>query len=379
MTQADEKIICPVCQHENPPEAKQCEQCKAPLGNIVGTVPVSDVVPEPVDLSKTHDISAGYKSELRGGALALHVAGQPQPIIIKGLQEEIVLGRRVADETPPTVDLSEFHAHLLGVSRRHAVIRKKDGQFTLEDLNSSNGTWLNENRLPASQPQPLQHGDQIRLGQLIIFVYFTSIQAIKLIERNDQTPALARRRITPRYVVEQVGPYLRAIEDLQTIVDELQGRPPVEIGLGSLIVGSENALNVTLENAVEAIRWIQTKITPWRKQHADVIARLRGVEPAHTAGEAPPPQTTGEVQPPQTTEEAPPVQPTGEVPPAQAAKEAPPAIAPEQQEFENHLAKELIGQVARVISPETTQTYIQKLLPTLHTLLFSTLEISEEV
>jgi hypothetical protein len=170
-----------------------------------------------------------------------------------------------------------------------------------------------------------------------MFVYFTSIQAIKLVEQNEHADTLARRRITPRYMVERIGPYLLAIAELQTVVDELQGRPTAEIGIGSLVVGAENALNVTLENAVEAIRWTQTKITPWRKQHAEVIGRLRAAEPAQNA-------------------------------------ETPPA----QQEFETHLAKEFIGQVAPLMSPESSQSYIQKLLSPLHILLFSTLEIVEE-
>lgn len=341
MAQSEEKIICPICQHENPPGAKQCEKCKAPLPTIT-TVPVPEIAPQTViDSTKTRDISV-YKGELRGGALALHVAGQPQPIIIKGAQDEIVLGRRVLDEPPPTVDLSEYHAHLLGVSRRHAAIHKQDVQFTLEDLGSSNGTWLNENRLTPNQPQKLQHGDQIRLGQLIMFAYFTSIQSITLVEHGD-TASLARRRITPHYMVEQIGPYLMAVEKLQTIVDELQGRPTTEVGMGSLVVGAEKSLNITLENAVEALHWVRTKITPWRKQHAEVISQLRQA--------APPAQNGGSDQPP---------------------------APPDRQAFESNLAKELVEHIAPVLSPEVSQSSVQKLVPPLDTLLFSLLEITDE-
>jgi pSer/pThr/pTyr-binding forkhead associated (FHA) protein len=59
----------------------------------------------------------------------------------------------------------------LGVSRQHAAIRYTDSTFTIEDLKSSNGTWVNENRLEPNQPRVLRNGDVIRLGQLIIFVY----------------------------------------------------------------------------------------------------------------------------------------------------------------------------------------------------------------
>ena len=48
------------------------------------------------------------------------------------------------------------------VSRRHAEIRRKDGQFVLSDLGSFNGTFHNKRRVRA--PTPLFEGDFIQLG-----------------------------------------------------------------------------------------------------------------------------------------------------------------------------------------------------------------------
>jgi ABC-type multidrug transport system ATPase subunit/pSer/pThr/pTyr-binding forkhead associated (FHA) protein len=48
------------------------------------------------------------------------------------------------------------------VSRRHAEIRKHDGQFVLHDLGSFNGTLINDQRITA--PKPLFDGDRIQLG-----------------------------------------------------------------------------------------------------------------------------------------------------------------------------------------------------------------------
>lgn len=47
------------------------------------------------------------------------------------------------------------------VSRNHAVIRYRDGVFTISDLNSSNGTFVNDTRI--TEPFPLFVGDVIRL------------------------------------------------------------------------------------------------------------------------------------------------------------------------------------------------------------------------
>ena len=55
-----------------------------------------------------------------------------------------------------------------GASRRHAELRLKDGSWILSDLNSSNGTYVNGQRIVA--PTELKHGDQIRVGSsLLVF------------------------------------------------------------------------------------------------------------------------------------------------------------------------------------------------------------------
>lgn len=48
------------------------------------------------------------------------------------------------------------------VSRQHAELSFRDGQWILRDMNSSNGTFLNERRL--SSPMRLRNQDQIRCG-----------------------------------------------------------------------------------------------------------------------------------------------------------------------------------------------------------------------
>src|SRR5262245_52282052 len=48
------------------------------------------------------------------------------------------------------------------LSRRHCVIRGQEGKYELQDLNSSNGTYVNG--LPVST-QGLKSGDQIKAGE----------------------------------------------------------------------------------------------------------------------------------------------------------------------------------------------------------------------
>ena len=54
------------------------------------------------------------------------------------------------------------------VSRRHAHVRREDYRYYLEDLGSTNGTWLNGARL--SEPAQLRNGDQVQIaGVLLVF------------------------------------------------------------------------------------------------------------------------------------------------------------------------------------------------------------------
>ncbi len=50
------------------------------------------------------------------------------------------------------------------VSRRHARIRQRSGEFEIEDLGSKNGTLLNGSRIRSGR-HPLQPGDRIELGR----------------------------------------------------------------------------------------------------------------------------------------------------------------------------------------------------------------------
>ncbi len=52
------------------------------------------------------------------------------------------------------------------VSRRHAEFRLENGHWTIRDLNSANGTYVNGVRI--QQPVRLKHGDQIRLGSSLL-------------------------------------------------------------------------------------------------------------------------------------------------------------------------------------------------------------------
>ena len=104
--------------------------------------------------------------------IKLHVLGMPAPIVVQ-LNRTIVLGR--ADHETPTelnIDLSPYQAVEYGVSRQHATLELLRKTVMLTDLGSTNGTFLNEQRVQPQQRRVVRDNDELRLGKLVIHVYF---------------------------------------------------------------------------------------------------------------------------------------------------------------------------------------------------------------
>lgn len=80
-----------------------------------------------------------------------HAAGHP-PGIAYSLERPVTLGRGDVE-----IRLEDPFA-----SSRHARIERQGSVLVIEDLGSTNGTYLNDE--PLNGPQPLHHGDQIRIG-----------------------------------------------------------------------------------------------------------------------------------------------------------------------------------------------------------------------
>jgi pSer/pThr/pTyr-binding forkhead associated (FHA) protein len=82
-------------------------------------------------------------------------------------QEEIMVGR----EDPssgifPDVDLTAYGGEEGGVSRRHARLLHINGEYFVEDLQSTNFTKLDGQRLPAHVRERLEDGARIDFGRV---------------------------------------------------------------------------------------------------------------------------------------------------------------------------------------------------------------------
>lgn len=273
MTAPDDKIICLRCAHPNEPGATSCAWCGAPFTSATTTVKVSD-------LPKRSSSSQVPRLKTVGEGLSLLVAGEVRPVVLI-IQDEIILGRHT--ETEPSsniVDLTAYNAGLLGVSRKHAAISTREGHYTLQDLDSTNGTWLNEKQIPANTPFILRNGDQIRLGQLIVFIYFSSVSTeIGVTLRDTAFPQGSGKTLTMGYVGQRISPYLQAIISLQKILDQMMARTLSVVIIESVAVNARDArVNVLLSGGRDALQVVHDIITPWKQGQAAALAACRQSE-----------------------------------------------------------------------------------------------------
>jgi pSer/pThr/pTyr-binding forkhead associated (FHA) protein len=56
------------------------------------------------------------------------------------------------------------------VSWNHAIFKQEDMKWFVKDLGSSNGTHLNDTRLPANELHPVHPGDQLKFGNMLVEV-----------------------------------------------------------------------------------------------------------------------------------------------------------------------------------------------------------------
>ncbi|HZT57229.1 MAG TPA: FHA domain-containing protein [Pyrinomonadaceae bacterium] len=209
-------ITCERCQTENIEGSQFCDECGAILpatpsggkrrasdGNdnrntsaaekVVAPETRSEVVQEPAEVpagAKSSPIPSPARTSVGGQSrkrepeessprrAASGVAPHAKLVIHRGRSvgkefplsdDESHIGRWDADGGIfPDVDLDSDDPEAK-VSRRHARITHRGGQYYIEDLGSTNGTFVNRGRrlLPGDR-QPLRDGDEVIVGKTFL-------------------------------------------------------------------------------------------------------------------------------------------------------------------------------------------------------------------
>lgn len=93
------------------------------------------------------------------GTLHLISMNASQRVEIAVTKDEFIIGK-----SPNTCDgVVSFNKY---IGRVHCKVNRVGGKYTITDLTSKNGTYLNSKRLPPEQPCPIRHGDIIRMANV---------------------------------------------------------------------------------------------------------------------------------------------------------------------------------------------------------------------
>jgi pSer/pThr/pTyr-binding forkhead associated (FHA) protein len=127
------------------------------LARVVRAV-YREITPDrPVPVSSNGRFGRGKRTDQPAKPYRLKMI-DPDTSQIFPLGEEVTIGRAPGCSVPLADDTY--------VSQLHARIYVRDGKPFVEDLGSTNGTFLNRDRL--SKTMPLHRGDKLQIGQTVL-------------------------------------------------------------------------------------------------------------------------------------------------------------------------------------------------------------------
>jgi hypothetical protein len=107
--------------------------------------------------------------------MAVLRAVESQQSIEFQVKRGVTLGRVAPhSEEYAHIDLSPYGARNRGVSRLHALIRVRDNCLSIQDMGSTNGTFLNGYQVMPFTDVPLEHDDVLELGHLQLKLTFVA-------------------------------------------------------------------------------------------------------------------------------------------------------------------------------------------------------------
>ncbi|MDR1731099.1 MAG: FHA domain-containing protein [Synergistaceae bacterium] len=136
---------CPACGEENPVSEVICRVC---MTNLASVTPQKAGVEDNVEEG---GVPGDEKAKRRAVLTFLHSDGRSVSVAEGG-----EIGRGLAG--------CEALSHIGTVSRRHARVLRREGAWMIEDLGSTNGTWVNGRRLERETLFPLSAGDTVLLS-----------------------------------------------------------------------------------------------------------------------------------------------------------------------------------------------------------------------
>lgn len=153
-------VFCNHCGHRNPPESAFCSSCGSVLDRITDhTVTIARVDPL-LDAPGDDDDITVRVADLAPDVASLVMRNGDEPGRAVALSATVThLGRHPDSE----VLLDD-----ITVSRRHAEIERVGSAYSVRDVGSLNGTYVNGHRV---EERDLEHGDEVQVGKFRLIFF----------------------------------------------------------------------------------------------------------------------------------------------------------------------------------------------------------------
>lgn len=166
-------VYCTQCGHANPDDARFCSNCGTPIsrggsaeqpGDTTSTISISGI--DALDAEPSEEVVADHAAveSLPPGTALLVVRRGPNAGSRFLLDSELTTAGRHPE--------SDIFLDDVTVSRRHAEFYRQGQSFSVRDVGSLNGTYVNRERI---EQAGLSGGDEVQIGKFRL-VFLTNPQ-----------------------------------------------------------------------------------------------------------------------------------------------------------------------------------------------------------
>jgi hypothetical protein len=142
-------VYCPECGFQSPAAVNYCARCGALLAHDTGGETTMSLGPDEVG----EEEESAFDDTLSGTALIVRVGGG------RAGERFALSGERTLVGRSPDCDI---FLDDVTVSRRHAELVQQGERFTIRDLGSLNGTFVNRRRVESVE---LHDDDEVQVGK----------------------------------------------------------------------------------------------------------------------------------------------------------------------------------------------------------------------
>lgn len=143
---------------------KAVSKGKKTLGTVLLVIGIILLIVTVINLGAGFTSRSDYQTVSNGGEQGGLILKELHPVSGRQFRIEKATRLTIIGQLKEQADLV---LPSTAVSRVHASIEQRVGNWYLKDMNSRNGTWVNEQELYGEEEQELINGDQIRFADLI--------------------------------------------------------------------------------------------------------------------------------------------------------------------------------------------------------------------